>query len=137
MSTLNLFKLILIPRNQSSTYLFSTLKITLSLLFIIQILIILFIFMITIIQFNFIFDHLISFGLFMITFFGIGYESLQILTISTIYFMIYFFDSFFNLNYAIISYLIMFFNAFGLFFFTYLTFKYTFKDIVEASQPDE
>lgn len=122
MSSYSAFKSILAPRTQSS-FLFTALKIVLSLNFIVQLIIIALLFMIAIFQLQFerLFDLFITFGLFAITFFGIGFESLHLLIISTVYFLIFFFDSFLNLNLMIVSYAILFFNAFGLLLFTYLT----------------
>ena len=122
MSSYSAFKSILAPRRQS-TFLFTALKIVLSLFFIVQLIIIALLFMIAIFQLQFerLFDLALTFGLTSITFFGIGFESLPILIISTVYFLIFFFDSWLNLNFMLISYAILFFNAFGLLLFTYLT----------------
>lgn len=134
MSSITAFKSILAPRCQS-TFLYTALKIVLSLFFIIQLIIIVLIFMIAIFQLQFesVLDLLVTFGLFSITFVGIGLEYIPILIISTVYFLIYFFNSFFNLNFVLVSLIILFFNAFGLLLFTYLTFK----GITESSLPDE
>ena len=122
MSSYSIFKSILAPRSQS-TFLFTALKIVLSLFFIVQLLIILLFVMITLFQLQF--DHLLdlflTFGLTAVTFFGIAWESLSILIISTVYFLICFFDSLLNHPFMLVSYTILFFNALGLLLFSYLT----------------
>ena len=132
MASYNLFKSILAPRSQS-TFVYTALKIVLSLFFIVQLIIIVLLFAISIFQFQFnhLFDHAITFGLFLIVFLGIGLESLPILFIAATYFIIYFFNSFHH-NFVMVSYFILFFDAFGLLTFGLLTLKG-----VTTSLPDE
>lgn len=119
----DLFKSILAPRSQQ-TLLFKLLKIVLSLFFLIQLVIIVLIFMISIFKFQLnLFDIVITFGIFLISFIGIGLEYLPILVISTSYFIVYFFDLCLIHSCALITYQILFVNSFGLFLFTYLIIK--------------
>lgn len=123
MSSYSAFKSILAPRSQAG-FVFTALKIVLALFFIVQLIIIALLFMIATFQLQFerLFDLFITFGIFGITFFGIGFESLPILVISTVYFLIFFFDSFLNsISQSLILYGILFSDGFGLLLFTYLT----------------
>lgn len=123
----------LAPRSQL-TFLFTSLKIILSLFLIAQLIIIASLFMISIFQLRFdrLLDILLTFGLFSITFVGLLLEDLSMLIISTIYFLFYFLNSFFIPSFIFITYLILFINAFGMLLFSYLTFKGITKNVRPA-----